>query len=154
MTNKRQTSTISHAAGLNLAGAVGLTFGLLTVVFGMAGCDSKPVDSSATSSSVGTVKLLIDFGKRRQNISVDVPCSVDSTVYQILERARNIADLEFYKSGAGETTFVRSIDGIENEGANGDNWIFRVNGKLGDKSSGIFPVQPGDRVEWSLGDYP
>ena len=127
---------------------------LLMFVIGASGCESSSTNSTATSSVVGTVQLVIDFDGRRENVSVDVPCSVNSTVFQVLERARNMADLEFYNSGTGETTFVRSIDGIENEGAEGENWIFRVNGKLGDKSCGVFPVQPGDRVEWALGDYP
>lgn len=128
----------------------------LVMIAGITGCDSSPVGtaSTATGSSTGTAQLVIDFGGRRKNISVDVPCSADSTVIQILERARNMADLEFNVSGSGETTFVRSIDGIENEGAEGDNWIFRVNEKLGDRSCGVFPVRPGDHVLWVLGEYP
>lgn len=134
-----------------------LIISALVMIAGMTGCDSsRPAGtaSTATGHSSGTAQLVIDFGGRRKNISVDVPCSANSTVFQILERARNMSDLEFNVSGSDETTFVRSIDGIENEGAEGDNWVFRVNDKLGDSSCGVFPVRPGDHVLWALGDYP
>jgi hypothetical protein len=155
--HKQASISSSRQFQLSLAGSVGLAVLLaLVMIAGISGCDSSPAGtrSTAAGNSAATVQLDIDFGGRRGNISVDVPCSVDSTVFQILERARNMADLEFYASGAGETTFVRSIDGVENEGAEGDNWVFRVNEKLGNKSCGIFPVQPGDRVLWVLGEYP
>ena len=35
----------------------------------------------------------------------------------------------------------------------GDNWVYRVNGVLGDKSSGLYRVNPGDHVIWGFGKY-
>ena len=55
--------------------------------------------------------------------------------------------------GTDATTFIVSIGGVENEKSLGDNWVYRVNGKLGDKSAGLFQVQPGDQIEWSFGKY-
>ena len=134
--------------------SVGLA--ILLLIGALAGCDSRPAAQKFNSSGtdVGTVQLEIDFGGRRKKISVDVPCSADSTVFRILERARNLEDLSFTSTGTGESAFVRSFDGVENEGADGDNWVFRVNEKLGNRSCGVFPVQPGDRVLWVLGEYP
>lgn len=158
MVSNSQASIICAChSQLRFVTPIAMTILLALLLFvGISGCDSSPAGtaSTRTGGSTGTAQLEIDFGGRRNNISVDVPCSADSTVFQIMERARNMADLEFYVSGSGETTFVRSIDGIENEGAEGDNWVFRVNEKLGDRSCGVFPVRPGDHVLWVLGEYP
>lgn len=64
-----------------------------------------------------------------------------------------MGDVKFESSGSGETAFVKAIDGVENEKAAGDNWTFKVNGKLGDRSSGVFELKPGDDVVWRFGAY-
>ena len=51
--------------------------------------------------------------------------------------------------GAGATAFVTSIDNVENEGQ-GKNWMYRVNGKKGDRSSGIYKLRAGDEVKWTF----
>lgn len=128
--------------------------GTICVTFG---CEegTKSGDAKLDNSPVaGTVQLEIEFNSSRKNINVDVPCSADSTVFTILERARNLGDLKFKSAGSSaDKKFVTSIGGVDNLAANGDNWVFRVNGKLGDKSSGIYSVKPGDEVLWSFGKY-
>ena len=104
---------------------------------------------------IGMVELEIEFNSDRENILCSVPCSADSTVYEVLEVARSQGDLDFSSTGqVAEMRFVKSIGGVENLAAAGDNWVYRVNGKLGDKSSGLFSVSPGDRVVWAFGKYP
>ena len=120
----------------------------------LVGCDAAPSVSNSSTKTAGTVQLEIDFGGKRENISVHVPCSADSTAFQILERARNMGDLEFESTGQQETAFVASIGGVKNEGAAGRNWLFEVNGKLANQGSGSFLVKKDDLIRWRMGDYP
>lgn len=131
------------------------TIGLLAILM-VAGCDSGPKTKSAEASrrDIGTVDLAVNFGETPDPIAVAVVCSEDSTVLSILERAHNMKELNLKFRGQGETAFVESINGIKNEGASGKNWIYRVNGKTGDKSAGIYEVDPQDKVSWQFGTPP
>jgi hypothetical protein len=52
--------------------------------------------------------------------------------------------------GQGASAFVTAIGGIENEGPQGRNWTFEVNGQPGDRSAAITPVESGDSVLWKF----
>lgn len=115
--------------------------------------DIEPVVADQ-SPDIGIVKLEILFNSDREDILSDVPCSAESTVWSVLERARDEGDLEFESTGqTAEYKFVTSIGGLKNQASAGDNWVYRVNGVLGDKSSGLYPVNPGDHVIWVFGKY-
>jgi hypothetical protein len=125
------------------------------VVLCISGCDSTvPSNSAELSREIGTVTLEVDFGADKRSKSIDVVCSPESTVLLSLERAQNMKKLKVDFRGTGETAFVTSIGGVENMGSEGKNWIFRVNDKLGDKSAGVYPVKPGDKISWSYGNPP
>lgn len=115
------------------------------------GCEQvKEAEAAATPRSAGTVQLIIK-APQKDELVVDVPCSDDSTVFSIMERAKNMGDLNFESRGKGDTVFLDSIQGVENGGASGDNWVYRVNGELADKSCGVFEVAPKDEIVWSYG---
>ena len=122
-----------------------------------SGCEQSGTSTiePATGKVAGTVHLEIDFKSDRRNINVDVPCSEDSTVFTTLERAQNLGDVKFKATGQSDpaSTFVNSIGGVENLAAKGDNWIYLVNGELGDKSSALYSVNPGEEVTWVFGKY-
>ena len=132
-----------------------LTIGLITISV-ISGCDSGPGTKTADTPKreIGTVDLAVDFGKDKKPLSIAVVCSEDSTVLSTLERAHNMKELELEFRGSGETAFVESINGVKNEGAGGNNWIYRVNGKTGDKSAGIYKVDPSDKISWQFGEIP
>jgi len=75
----------------------------------------------------------------------------EMTVFDALDRFSPSLNVE--STGQGESLFVKSIGGQPNLGASGDNWIYRVNGKLGDRSCGLYQVSPGDEIVWSFGKY-
>jgi hypothetical protein len=106
------------------------------------------------SPVIGNVQLEIEFNSERENIKIEVPCTSDSTVFTVLELAQKNGELKFESNGRGaDMRFVTSIGGVDNLAAAGDNWVYRVNGKLGDKSSGLYSVKPGDDVLWVFGEY-
>jgi hypothetical protein len=127
----------------------------LTCLFGGCEQSGNSTIEPATGKVAGTVQLEIDFKSERKNINADVPCSEDSTVFTILERAQNLGDVKFKATGQSDpaSTFVNSIGGVENLAAKGDNWIYLVNEELGDKSSALYSVKPGDEVTWVFGKY-
>lgn len=139
----------------NLLRPLVLAVALLLLACGV-GCDSSPANAPVTTGlDIGSVDLVIDFGPgEKRNIEVAVPCSEKSTVFSILDRAQKMGDLKFVSAGSGDTTFVKSIGSVENEGAGGSNWIFLVNDETGDKSAGIFSVKPADVVKWRFGTPP
>lgn len=129
----------------------------LFLVFALAlltnGCDRSSEATSDLQREIGTVSLKVDFGGDKPDKQIDVVCSADSTVLLSLQRAQNMNELAFQSSGSGETAFVQSIDGVDNE-TDGKSWIYHVNDELADKSAGIKTVKPGDVITWSYGTPP
>ena len=121
------------------------------------GCEKTSPSGPVTADSspaIGNVQLEIKFNSDRDNIKIDVPCGSNSTVFTILERAGKNGELDFESTGrAADKKFVTSIGGVDNLVAAGDNWVYRVNGKLGDKSAGLYRVEPGDEVLWVFAKY-
>lgn len=150
---KRQRRLADPIAFVNVRWNVWLWLGVLLIA--VTGCESQDVDSSPGKQlAAGSVTLEIDFHGRQENKKIQVPYSPNSTVLSILQQARDQGDIEFVVAGAGETAFVRSIDGIENEQAAGDNWTYQVNRELAARSCGVFPLNTGDQILWRFGKYP
>ena len=61
--------------------------------------------------------------------------------------------IQFSVRGKGATAIVTRIDDLKNTGGKGKNWVYRVNGKLGDRSCGVFLVKPGHRILWKFERY-
>ncbi len=152
----KQSKTLTFPPTLLMA--FRFRFGLLILAFA-AGCDQSAMldversDSAATEIVAGTVQLDIDFAGEAENLSVKVPCSADSTVFTILQRAAKMDDLQFDSQGSGSTAFVHSIDGVMNAGGRGKNWVYRVNDLLVNESCGLKGVVPGDQIKWKYGEY-
>jgi hypothetical protein len=108
------------------------------------------------ANSTKTVELVIDFGDGVQKRFADIGWKESMTVLDVLRAAQQHSHgISFSAHGSGETTMVTKIDDETNqEGATGaKNWIFRINGRLGDESCGIAAVRAGDNVLWKFGPY-
>jgi hypothetical protein len=100
-----------------------------------------------------TVKLAIDYGDGVQKQFAALPWTKETTVLTALEAAaKHPRGIKFTHQGKGETVLVTAIDDLKNEGR-GRNWLFEVNGKLGDRSCAVTPLQAGDSVLWRFGKY-
>lgn len=80
---------------------------------------------------------------------LSVPWSEAQTVAQATQQA----DLEAVWRGSGEMAFLESLVGIPNQGGDGLNWQFEVNGDYAEQGAGAVTLQPGDRVLWKLAPY-
>jgi hypothetical protein len=129
-----------------------ILFLLLTPI----GCGTATVESDLpAASAVGTVQLVINFPEQ-DAVRADIPCSADSTVFEILKRAEMMGDLKFKHSinalNDPNSIFVRSINGVESQNRN--YWIFRVNGTMAKQGCGTLKANPKDEIEWTFGSPP
>jgi hypothetical protein len=101
-----------------------------------------------------TVSLEIDFGDQRERQSRAVAWRKGMTVADLLaaaqQREGGSPPLEFVVRGRGPSAFLTEIGGFANQGADGANWTYSVNGKRADRSFAIYQLEPGDRVLWSF----
>ena len=152
----------------------------LVLLLALFGCEKtnnqpKPVDEFQTTKDSDTssakeknetgekqekaeafVLLVIDFAGESENIEIEwaVESSKSMSVLELMELAsEGDQGFEFIFTGSGETAFLKSINGINNEGAGGKNWVYRVNEELAETSFGVCQVESGDSVSWKLGSY-
>jgi hypothetical protein len=100
-----------------------------------------------------TVRLIIDYGDGVQKHFTQLRWQNGMTVLDALEAAqKHPRGIEVKYRGKGATAFLTQIDDLENQGR-GRNWVYRVNGKLADRSFARFTLKSGDTVLWKFGQY-
>ena len=102
-----------------------------------------------------TARLVIRHGDGTETHYPALAHAAEMTVYDLMRSASRLDSpraLKFESTGQGELVFVKAIAGQANEGNRGGkrNWIFRINGKLGNASCAETKVQPGDEVTWTF----
>lgn len=106
----------------------------------------------AAEPSTPMVVLVVDYGDGVLKQFSSLPWKEGTTVFDALQAAAaHRRGIRVVHRGAGERLFVSQIDDRVNEGGNGRNWRFSVNGKKGDRSAGIVAIQAGDRILWEFG---
>lgn len=116
---------------------------------GVAIAESKPAEVDSNQTAKIVIRLAPDSGP----IEIELPVTGEMTVLDLMNQAQREGKLEFEYRGSGATVFVNSIQGLANQGAGGHNWIYRVNGKLGDRSIGVAEIVAGDKITWEFGSY-
>ncbi|MBL8888738.1 MAG: DUF4430 domain-containing protein [Planctomycetaceae bacterium] len=122
----------------------------------VANAAGEPTEPQASENSQDdgieqVVRVKILRGPNTEPIEGTVPWTAGTTVFAAISALSPAVALE--STGQGESLFVKSIAGQANLGSAGDNWIYRVNGQLGDRSCGVYELQAGDEVVWSFGKY-
>ncbi len=110
----------------------------------------------AAEPAAKTVTLVIDFGDGFQKHYTALAWKSGMTVLDALSAAKvHPRSLPFESNGEGAMAFIKSIDGVANQGAQGEqkNWLFSVNTKFADKSAGAYILNAGDAVFWHFGPY-
>lgn len=115
-----------------------------------------PLERDAANVAVDeghTVSLEIQFKDGKKKRIEKIPYKEKMTVLDVMNYAKKNKKIDFLFRGKKDTAFLTSIDGVKNQGSRGDNWIFRVNKKLGRKSFGITQLGADDEVTWTFGKY-
>jgi hypothetical protein len=94
------------------------------------------------------VSLSIDFGNGRQRDFDSLAWHEGMTVADLIGEAPGI---EVTQRGSGQGAFLTAVDGTANEGAEGSNWTYEVNGQSADRSFAVYELAPNDRVLWKFG---
>ncbi len=133
---------------LNLASLSLLALFVLTTPTG-----AQPEASTKASQRNKIVILTIDYADGAQKRFPLIPWKKSMNVLDAMQWAdKHPRGIEFAKRGRGETTLVTQIDDLKNQGGQ-KNWIYRVNGKMGDRSCAVFPIEPGDAILWKFQQY-
>lgn len=99
------------------------------------------------------VQLTIDYGDGVQKNFSALEWKEKQTVLDLMQLAeKHPRGIKFKHRGAGATALVTAIDDVASR-AGGDSWLYEVNGKLADRSCGVYEIQPGDKVLWKFGTY-
>ena len=98
-----------------------------------------------------TVSLEIHFGNGARRSFDALPWRQGMTVADLMRLARDFRpSIRYEQRGKDAEAFLESLEGVEGGGDGQRNWLYRVNGELGDKSFGVFELNPGDEVTWSF----
>jgi hypothetical protein len=135
---------------------------LTAIITGALGCQRNPSSPSAVQNAVElaeagepAVELMIDYGDGAQKRFTRVPHQDGMTALAALRfAAKHPRGITFVSSGSGSAALVTKIDDLANEaGAGGKNWLYRINGKLADKSCDAYVLSPGDVILWKFEEY-
>jgi len=99
------------------------------------------------------VRLEIDFGNGAKKTYDALPWREEMTVADVMVAAQRFRPtITFTQVGVGERCFLTSLEGVENEGGDGRNWLYEVNGQPGDVSFCVKTVDSDELVRWRFAD--
>jgi len=132
-------------------------YSLPLVLSMVIGCErdvsSEGKDGQAEASRIA-IEMEVHFGESAETKSFEIVVDRQSpTVLDAMKRAEEAGKLVFAYRGNGKFAFLEAIDMTINQGSDGDNWVYSVNGVQGNKSFGVYRVETGDRIEWRFGAY-
>ena len=109
------------------------------------------VNQSLSQDKVSkTVSLIVDYGNGFERRYTALRWTENMTALDATRLAsKHKQGFAILVKGSGATAFVTAIDGVENEGQ-GKNWMYGVNGKKGDRSSGVYKLSASDVVKWTF----
>ena len=101
-----------------------------------------------------TVQLIIDYGDGVKKHFHQLKWQDKMTVQEVTQAAsKHPRGIQIKHRGRKATAFLSQIDDLANK-PGGRSWVYRVNGKLADRSFGVYAVSAGDVVTWSFQNYP
>lgn len=112
-----------------------------------------PASTAVLSDEAKTVRVVIDYNDGVEKHFNAIDWQAEMTVLDAMNAAKqHPRGITFESKGRGATTLLTKIDDRGNEGR-GLNWLYKVNGKPGDRSIGVFELQAGDTVLWKFDKY-
>ena len=135
---------------------------IAAILGGHVGCQRDSTSASRSTSTRNSVELaaagepavelVIDFGDGAQKRFSRIPHQDGMTALAALRfAASHPHGVTFESTGSGSAALVTRIDDLANEaGADGKNWLYRVGGKLADKSCDAYVLSPGDLILWKF----
>ncbi len=104
-------------------------------------------ENVATAAAAQKVFLTINFGDGRPLVNEDARWREEMTVADLLNSEPRIS---LTSTGSDASAFLTALGGVGNEGADGKNWTYTVNGKHADRSFAVYELRPNDHVLWTF----
>ncbi len=112
-----------------------------------------PASTVVRGDDAKTVRVVIDYNDGVEKHFNAIEWKSEMTVLDAMIAAKeHPRGISFEYKGRGATALLTKIDNRGNEGR-GLNWLYKVNGKPGDRSIGIFALEAGDTVLWKFDKY-
>ena len=105
-----------------------------------------PADETAGEAGQRAL-LTINFGDGRPLQNESAPWREGMTVADLLQGEPRVS---LAVQGSGASAFLTQLGGVANEGADGRNWVYSVNGKPADRSFAVYELQANDHVLWTF----
>lgn len=131
-----------------------LAAALLAVLLGVAlfapRGDTPTVTGGESTREASGERIYLTY---RQPDAPDREAEVAWSEGQTVADATRAASVPTAWRGEGEMAFLEAVDGLPNQGLEGLNWQFEVNGVYATTGAGATRLEPGDRVLWKLAPY-
>lgn len=157
MESRPQTARSPGGKTARLLLALAVVLGVVTAMraagWPSGGAVSPPRQGDSGSGAAAAVALTVERPETPP-LHASVPWRADMTVAEATSAAGSIdARWPSRWRGEGAMAFLESLAGDENQGAEGLNWQFEVNGQYATRGAGAVTLEPGDRVLWKLAAY-
>ncbi len=111
------------------------------------GKETKPPAAVKQDTVLFTIVGPSDVGEILK--TTEVKMEKDDTVLDVLKRVTRANKIHMEFRGRGATAYIEGIDNIyEFDYGSGSGWMFNMNGKYPNRGAGVWPVKPGDKIEW------
>lgn len=98
-----------------------------------------------------TVSLTIDFGNGARREFDALPWRAGMTVGDLMHAAASFGPpVTWAASGVGEMAMLTSLEGVANQGPGGAAWLYSVDGRHGEVSYAVQPLDAGAAVLWEF----
>jgi hypothetical protein len=142
-----------------LAIAMGLV-GAVLLTFGRDDRHHRAFDESPSSAAPWTpmpqpdgetVSLTVDFGNGARREFDALPWSEGMTLGDLMQQAQEFRPgIAFTRQGEGTMALLTSLEGVANEAGSGRYWLYRIDGRHGETSFAVCPLEPGAHVLWEF----
>ena len=98
-----------------------------------------------------TVSLTIDFGNGAERTFHALAWSEAMTLGDLMEQARDFRPgISFTQQGKGAMAMLTSLEGVANETVDRRYWLYSVDGRHGETSFAVQPLEAGAAVLWEF----
>jgi hypothetical protein len=98
-----------------------------------------------------TVSLAVDFGNGVRKEFADLAFRHGMTVGDLMREAHKFQPgIEYTQRGSGAMGFIESLENVANEGGDGRNWLYGVDGQPATQSFDVQPLEAGAAVLWEF----
>lgn len=125
--------------------------GMLTLLFFAIQYGSAVLGEDKQHGDDTRLLMIIDFDDGVEKRFTRLAWRKGMTVGDLMRAAeKHRRGIRLEVRGRNDTAFVLGIDGLQNEGSRGRNWMYEINGQLGNRAYDVMPIGSRDTVLWQF----